>query len=78
MRSKQEILSEIEGLSKSIGLDSFECAKLNGKVQQIAARIQGNLSRLEQLDSEKFLEAEIESDPTVKWCSAEPDPQPAA
>ena len=53
MRKLSEIQHEVEGLAKSIGIDSYECAALNTKVQQISQRIQGNIARMDQLNSEK-------------------------
>jgi hypothetical protein len=56
MRKQAEIMDEIGNLAKSIGIDSYECAALNAKVQQISQRIQGSLSRMDQLNVEKFQE----------------------
>lgn len=58
MRKLSEIQNEIAGLAHSIGVDSYECAALNTKVQQISQRIQGNISRMDQLNNEKHAPAE--------------------
>ena len=56
MRKKSEVLSEIGGLTTSIGEATFRCAALRAQMQQAEAQIQGQLNRLAQLNDEKYID----------------------
>ena len=77
MRKLSEIQNEVEGLAKSIGIDSYECAALNTKVQQISQRIQGNIARMDQLNNEKAAPPENPPAPPVEALPPV-EPAPAA